>query len=194
MMLVMPMGLASCSDNKTTPQQNLAEAVIATDTVMITDTLNSEVRLMAERQVVVERVRDIFGMVRAHQLKTGGQSPNDLFDKVFCSKAWNKVLMSVRAKEYETNTLFFEIDHWLMTRNIGLVTFDEFECSRIAIDENQNKRATVDFLVYEMDTYGPARVELVYEDDHWVIDNFYDMRTRLDVRGSMLQYMVTDVL
>ena len=193
LVLALPVGMTSCSDNKTTPQEVQTAAVLRGDSMQITDTLNSEVKLMVERQVVVERVRDIFGLVKAHQLKTGGLSPEAYFDKAFCSEAWNKMLMGVKAKEYETNTLFFEIDYWLMTRNIGLVTFDEFECTSLYMEDNK-KHATVDFLAYEADTSNPARVDLVFEDGRWVIDNFYDMRFHVNVHTSMLEYIAKDVL
>lgn len=191
--LVMPLAMTSCSDNEISPRQEGITAALYKDTVLITDTLNSELKLMAERQIVVERVRDIFGMVRDYQLKSGALSPGDLFDKTFCSKSWNKMLMAMRNKEYQTNTLFFEIDHWKMSREVGLVTFDEFECTRLAVDDTR-KYATVDFLVYELDNYAPARVDMVYEDGRWVIDNFYDMRFGVNIRNSMAEYIVADVL
>lgn len=193
LVLALPAGMISCSDNKTTTQTEQTAAVLGGDTIQITDTLSSEVKQLVERQVVVERVRDIYGMVKSYQLKTGGMSPDADFDNVFCSKSWNKVLMAVRAKEYETNTLFFEIDYWLMTRNIGFVTFDEFECTGLFMEDNK-KRATVNFLAYEADTSNPARVDLVFEDGRWVIDNFYDMRFNVNLRTSMLEYIAKDVL
>ena len=118
---------------------------------------------------------------------------NELFDKMYCSKSWNDMLMSVRRKEFETNTLFFEVDYWVMTRELGFVTFDEFRVSRLVANEDE-KFASVDFTVYDLFTYNPARVDMVYEDGRWVINNFYDLKYGVNVRNSMMEYLVTDLI
>ena len=51
-----------------------------------------------------------------------------------------------------------------------------------------------DYTVYEMFTYTPARIDMIFEDGRWVINNFYDMKYMVDVRNSMLQYLVTDMM
>ena len=35
---------------------------------------------------------------------------------------------------------------------------------------------------------------MIFEDGRWVINNFYDMKYMVDVRNSMLQYLVTDMM
>ena len=45
-----------------------------------------------------------------------------------------------------------------------------------------------------MFTYTPARIDMIFEDGRWVINNFYDMKYMVDVRNSMLQYLVTDMM
>ena len=52
----------------------------------------------------------------------------------------------------------------------------------------------MDFTVYEMYTYCPARIDMVYEDGRWVIDNFYDKKFMVDVRSSMQQYIATNFI
>jgi len=155
----------------------------------VIDTARSEVRMQMEGQVVVDRVRDIFRVVRADCLTLGGSTENELLDKAFCSKEWNNLLMQVRQKEANTNSLFFELDYWTMTRNPGVVNFDEFELASLTLGEQ--KRASVNYTVYEADTYNPARVDLVFEDGRWVIDNFHHLKYMLDIQSAMWNFVAT---
>ena len=111
----------------------------------------------------------------------------DIFDRAYCSKSWNKMLMKVRCKEEETATLFFEIEYWTMTRELGVVTFDDFEISRLSMDSVMT--ASVNYVAYGTESYTPARIDMVYEDGRWVIDNFHDLKYKLDVRESMMYYL-----
>ena len=102
--------------------------------------------------------------------------------------------MAVRCKEEETGTLFFEIDRWSMLRYPGsFVSFEEFEVRDLWIDGNQ-KRASVSFVVYDDDTYTPARIDLVYEDNRWLIDDFHNLRYMLDLRSCMWNYLLHDIV
>ena len=95
--------------------------------------------------------------------------------------------MKVRCKEEETATLFFEIEYWTMTRELGVVTFDDFEISRLSMDSVMT--ASVNYVAYGTESYTPARIDMVYEDGRWVIDNFHDLKYKLDVRESMMYYL-----
>jgi hypothetical protein len=98
-------------------------------------------------------------------------------------------MMRVHKKEFDTGTLFYEINHWSMAQSSGIMPFfDEFEIRYINM-RSRVKRAVVSFTVYEDYTYTPARVELVYEDNQWKIDNFYNMKYRLNVRTAMWNYI-----
>lgn len=165
------------------------------EVVSVTDTIiqNSEMQLALERAALLERVKGIYSVIRADYMTHGGVFDNELFDKAYCSKSWNKLLMAIRCKEERTNTLFFEINHWSMTRYSGLiVSFDEFEVT--SLTHEPEMRATVDFTVYETDTYTPASIDLVYEDGRWVIDDFHNLKYMLDVRDCMWNFLVTDIV
>ena len=157
---------------------------------VIMDTLNTEVRMKMEAAVVKERVEGIYQIVKQLYMTHGGVVENEILDRCYCSKSWNKLLMSVRRHEYETNTMFFEIDHWSMTREPGMVSFDEFEVFSLTLGEKM--MASVSFTVYEDYTYTPAYVDLVYEDGKWMIDNFHDMKYLKDARESMERYLKDD--
>lgn len=194
LLLACVLAFTACSRGKG-PVHKLPAGVLASDSALVPDTLNgqSEVEIMMERMAVLERAKSIYSLVRAYYRSQGGVVDNDLFDKSFCSISWNKLLLMVRGKEGMTNTLFYEINPWSMTIDGGkIVTFDDFEVTRLVMGEK--KKATVAFVVYEADTYTPARVDMVYENGRWVIDNFYNLKYGLDVRNCMWEYLAKDML
>jgi len=185
----LPMILAGCSSRN----QRDSHAVATLETAQKDIAMNSEMRYKVEQGIVLEQVRNIYSVIRSDYMIHGGVFDSDLFDKSYCSKAWNKLLLQVRCKEERTNTLFYEINPWSMTRYSGMiVNFDEFEVTDLVIEPE--KKASVSFTVYEDDAYTPARIDLVYEDGHWVIDNFYNLKYMLDVRNCMRQYLAHDIV
>ena len=183
----------SCqSSSKEIPESGSSEE-IQKDTI-ISDSLQSEMALAIERQVVLERVRSIYSLIKQECTYLGGSVDNDFLDKSFCSKRWNDLLMAVRRKEFQTNSLFFEVNRWTMTYDSNLISFDEFEVADCYIGPDNEKTATVNFTVYAADSYTPVRIELVYEDGQWKIDNFYHMKYMLNLRQSMYRYIGSDML
>ena len=172
------------NDNSLTMASNQASA----------DSMNIEVQMNVERGVVLERVKSIYSLVKSEYMMRGGSYDSELFDKAFCTKSWNEMLMDVHRKEYQTGTLFFEVNPWSMARYSGvMVSFDEFEVDIIDIT-SKKKRASVTFTVYEDDTYTPARIDLICENGCWKIDNFYNLKYGLDVRNCMWEYLAHDII
>ena len=172
------------------------ETANLTDSTYLTsvDTMNTEMRMAIERAIILNRVKDIYQLVRNEYACHDASYEYEWFDRAFCSKSWNKLLMAVRCKEEDTGTLFFEIDRWSMLRYPGsFVSFEEFEVRDLWVDGSQ-KRASVSFVVYDDDTYTPARVDLVYEDNRWLIDDFHNLRYMLDLRSCMWNYLVHDIV
>lgn len=154
---------------------------------------SSEVALQAESGAVLEQVRTIYDIVKHENLYFGSGVNNDLFDKTYCSKSWNKVLAAVRKKEFRTNHLFFEVNHWTMAYDTDLVSFDEFEVRNYYVGADNERLASVFFTVYTPDTYIPARVDLVYEDGAWKIDNFHHLKYDLNMKASMWEFLQNDL-
>lgn len=180
-------GRASSTDDNDSVSTAISEQVAG-------DSLNLEMQVNMERGAVLERVRSIYRLVKSEYMMRGGAFDSDLFDKAFCSKSWNKMLLDVRRKEHQTGTLFFEINPWSMARYSGaIVSFDEFEVDAIDISSNK-KRASVTFTVYEDDTYTPARIDLVCENGCWMIDNFYNLKLGLDVKNCLWEYLAHDII
>jgi hypothetical protein len=181
--------LAGCQgSSKGTPDCCDSTQILKVDTMLTSDTLTSEVSAMMERGAVLARVQTIYSLIKQECTHLGGSTDNDLLDKAFCSKSWNQLLMAVRRQEYLTNTLFFEVNHWTMSHDTDLVNFEEFEVRNIAFTDGE-KRAQVDFTVYEDKNYTPARIELVYEDGQWKIDNFYHLKYMFNMRERMWEYL-----
>lgn len=193
--LTLVIGLLSTScqgSGKGTPENGSGTEKVLKDTVK-SDSVLSEMALAIERQVVLERVKCIYGLIKQETTYLGGSVDNDWLDKAFCSKRWNDLLMAVRRKEFQTNSLFFEVNRWTMAYDSNLISFDEFEVADCFIGSNENKIASVNFTVYTSDSYTPVRVELVYEDGQWKIDNFYHLKYMLNLRESMYQYLDNDM-
>lgn len=186
-LLLMFSGCQRGSNNDKTSQ------LVAKDTTKTIIQKNSEIQMEMERAIVLDRVKNIFRVVSEDQRSMSGFVMSGLCDRAFCSKSWNELMMAVQRKEYLTSTLFFELDYWTMTRDPELVTFEEFEVTKLVMDE-QGKSASVSFVVYEPDTYIPARVDLVFENGRWVIDNFYDLRYMLNLRHCMWNYLNHDIV
>ncbi len=183
----------SCSGfGKGSPETGNGAEKVLKDSVK-TDSVLSEMALAVERQVVLERVRSIYSLIKQECTYLGGSVESDWLDKSFCSRRWNDLLMAVRRKEFQTNSLFFEVNRWTMTYDSNLISFDEFEVVDCFIGPDNDKTATVNFTVYSPDTYTPVRIELVYEDGQWKIDNFYHMKYMLNLRQSMYQYIGNDM-
>ncbi len=186
---VASVSLSSCQNTSSEAQDNYDYAqFISTDSPSLSDTLTTEISAEVERGVVLERVQNIYSLIKQECTYMGGSTDSDLLDKAFCSESWNQLLMAVRRQEYLTNTLFFEVNHWTMSHDTELVNFDEFQVRNLVISEDE-KRAQVDFTVYEPDNYIPARIELVFEDGQWKIDNFYHLKYMFNLRERMWEFL-----
>ena len=186
-LFVIPMMMMGCQQREEQSVRTFADALIVEDADVSADTLNMEVMFQLQSEEVKDRVEGIFKIVKSDYMSSGGSSRGELLDRCYCSEAWNRLLLAVRCKEEETNSLFFDIDHWLMVRDPGTISYDEFVVTDITL--GHEKRATVAYTVYGNDTYTPAMVDLVFEKGRWVIDNFHNLRYMKDVKKSMKEYL-----
>lgn len=160
---------------------------LASDTTEQNIRPNLEVQMALEQSVVLDRVKVIFKLVEKDQHSLEGLVESGLCDKMYCSKSWNDLLAAVREKERVTCSPGFEVDYWYMTRFPDFVSFDDFQVTRMMIDDK--KTASVSFVVYDSYEEIPARVDLVYEDGRWLIDNFYQLRGMVNLKHSMWHYL-----
>lgn len=193
MALLLVAGLSATGCREDSRQAPAVVEMQRADTTTIPDSVKSEMALQLERQAVLDRVKTIYNLVKQECFYMGGSVDNDLLDKTFCSKSWNKLLLAVRSKEHNTNSLFFEVNHWTMFDDEDLVDFDEFEVKDCYVGMGNDRTATVTFTVYAAKTYTPARIDLVYEDGQWKIDNFYQLKYMMNLRTSMWRYLNNDI-
>ena len=186
---LLAMGYQSARNQATEDEQVVGLANMAA----LPDSVRTEMRLKLEREALMERVRAMYTIVKHECTYMGGNIDSDMLDKSFCSRSWNKLLMAVRSKEHNTGTLFFEVNKWTMSYESDLVNFDEFEVQDLNMDDDK-MTATVNFTVYASDTYTPARIELVYEDGNWKVDNFYHLKYGLNMRSQMWHYLGNDLI
>jgi len=186
--------LLACCGGSGHEDSNLSDSgqMILTDSLTKPDHLASEMAIQVESGVVLEQVRNIYNLVKHESQNLGGNVDSDLLDKAYCSKSWNDLLMAVRRKEFQTNNTFFEVNHWTMAYDTNQVSFDEFEVRYCYIGADNERFASVDFTVYTPDTYMPARIDLVYEDGKWKIDNFHHMKYMMDMKECMWEYLHND--
>ena len=166
--------------------------VLLKDTMTKSNHLASEMAVQVESGIVLEHVHNIYNLVKHETQNMGGSVDNDLLDKAYCSKSWNELLMAVRKKEFKTNNTFFVINHWTMAYDTNQVSFDEFEVKYCHIGTNNERFARVDFTVYTPDSYIPARIDLVYEDGEWKIDNFHHLKYMMDMKECMWEFLLND--
>ena len=194
--LVVALVLTGCrrQENLSEGTRNVFETIVPEDsTTMEVDSVDTEMRAQLESEAVLQRVEDIYNVVKAEFSRRGSAVENELLDKAYCSSDWNKLLLAVRYKEHLTGTLFFEINHWSMTTDTELVSFEEFEVTDLYV-QGQEKYATVKFTVYESDTWIPAKLDLVYENGQWLIDDFHNLKYLIDVKERMWYYLQNDSL
>ena len=74
-------------------QETEDEQIVEQVSMMATpDSVTSEMALQLEREALLERVRAMYTLVKHECIYLGGSVDNDMLDKSFCSKSWNKLL------------------------------------------------------------------------------------------------------
>jgi hypothetical protein len=151
----------------------------------------TEEDIETERLHVLDRVKGIYRVVKQAYMNNGHYGIDESLDKSYCSESWNELLMAVHRKEERTNTLFFDVDYWVMSQEMGVVVFDEFKVESLSL--YPEKTASVTFTIYDSNSYIPAKIDLVYENGLWVIDNFIDLKYLRDTRESMEKFIKNDL-
>ena len=90
-------------------------------------------------------------------------------------------------KEEKTNTLFFDNDYWVMSPELGFVNYEDFRVEDLML--TPERRAAVTFTIYHSDSYVPARIDMVYEDGSWVIDDFEDLKYIKSWKEGMAEFV-----
>lgn len=111
-----------------------------------------------------------------------GGVPEENFDSLYCTEAWNKVLNAVIEKDNsETADFigFFEKDYWIMGQDWDHVHYDSVNVTAFNRDS-----ATVTFNLYNFDHVHHIELVMRYENNEWRIDNIKDLGVGDDPEAS----------
>ena len=84
--LVLALMMTSCGNRAQTVAQTESQVVDSSEDLALTGVMNMEMRTEAEKGMVLERVKDIYRLVKSDYMLHGGSYENEVFDKAFCSK------------------------------------------------------------------------------------------------------------
>lgn len=140
---------------------------------------------------VLAQVKEVYEAVGKAYSNDDWQAQSNALDKTFCSKDWNATVAAVLEKDKHTDAEigFFDADYWVMGQD-----FDEqnlhatdFYVEKLLMDE-QPWEAAVTLKLHNFSPI-PVRVNLVYEDGTWKVDDLTDLSVDLDWKKSMKEYL-----
>ncbi len=137
-----------------------------------------------------QRVNTIYSKVfaeynQANELEEIGNIPEP--DSLYCSKDWNSWVNKVREYDSENNTDeigFFEADYWVMGQDFGNLSVSDVKTVSL-----NDRIGVVELKIHNFDDVIPVRLDMVFEKDEWMIDDFIDMDHNLDWKKEMKEYM-----
>ena len=143
-------------------------------------------------QDVTNRVYEIYSMVYTiYNAWASGDTTVHLYDYDFeseyCSRDWNNLV--ARVNEYdnsheEIEMGFFDADYWVMGQDA-----QDLSISEVSVVKFQGDKAVVEFDRENCGSTSRIRLEMVYEDGEWKIDNFIDLQYELNWKENMKNYL-----
>jgi len=174
------MAITACKQNESHPLTNEPNVVQGVET----STPISEKKTPAYLE---QRVTSIYSKVfeeynKTREMEEIGNIPD--LDSLYCSKDWNNWVQKVNEYDSENNPDnigFFEADYWVMGQD-----FDNLEVSDVKTISMNDKIAVVELNVHNMDDINRVRLDMVFEGDEWMIDDFSDWKKQMKeyVRGK----------
>jgi hypothetical protein len=137
-----------------------------------------------------QRVNSIYSKVfeeynRANELEEMNSIPDP--DSLYCSKDWNHWVQKVNEYDSENNADeigFFEADYWVMGQDFG-----ELKISDVKTISLNDRRAVVELNIHNFDDITRVRLDMSFEGNEWMIDDFTDMEHNYDWKKDMVAYM-----
>ncbi len=127
-----------------------------------------------------QRVRDIYTKVFAeynhvNEVDEVMNMPDP--DSLYCSKDWNLCLTKVLEYDSEYNAEeigFFDFDYWVMGQD-----FHDLRINDVKTVSLKNNRAEVLISFYNYDTINEVKLDMIFENDDWLIDDFNAMKKEM---------------
>lgn len=192
LMFLLVISITSCANksNKNTDNDNNATQE---DSVFMLDGPGSVYEPSAEEVGLnaLETVEEVYKAVsKAYRSKDWQRKSADL-DEQFCSKDWLTTVAAVIEKDNKSSDEmgFFDADYWVMGQDFDEKNLhaSDFSLEKILLDDTPWEAAVTLKLHNFSDI--PVRVNLVYEDGAWKVDDLTDLSSDLDWKASMKEYL-----
>ena len=145
-----------------------------------------------QKEMVSQRVKEIYNTVNqvyAHLDDGGVESGTDL-DALYCSADWRKTVKAVGKKDIDNGGMgFFDADYWVMGQDFdnGNISVSDIKIDHIDL-ETTPWCATATFMLHNFSPIS-VRLDFVYEEDEWKVDNMIDQSDELNWKECMKEYL-----
>lgn len=140
---------------------------------------------------VVTRVQEIYSDVFKQYNEFDQQRsdmPREKNDSLYCSADWNRWIARVDSDSRQNGGIgFMEADYWIMGQD-----WDELSVSDINVTSMTDSIATVELNLHNLGNVIPVRLDMIFENGAWKIDNFMDVKNDFDWKTRMKEYLTQE--
>lgn len=146
----------------------------------------SELKKAETQEQLVNRVNDIYAEVTKVYANDDELPPLNHLDSLYCSSEWNRMLAVIDSidSKLEGEIGFFDFDYWVMGQDYKNVFADS-----VVVEKMNADSASVLIQLHNFDNITPVRLEMVKENELWMIDNFTDVSNNYDLKSNMKEYI-----
>ena len=144
------------------------------------------------RDEAEKKVREVYDKVIAtYTPDYFERKEHENLDKMFCSTDWLNTLNAVKEKDnkLEGEIGFFDADYWVMGQDFDKLKAENIKAEKVLPDEG---KASVTLDWYNCGSKKKLRVDLVYENKEWKVDDLtegIDTDEPLDWKEAMKEYL-----
>ncbi len=140
---------------------------------------------------VVSQVNDIYNDVFKRYIEFN-QKPSDMplvnNDSLYCSADWNRQIARVDSVNQQNGVIdILDVDYWIMGQD-----WDKLSVSEVQVTSMTDSTATVELNLHNLGNATPVRLEMIFENDAWRIDNFIDVKNGFDWKTRMNEYLTQE--
>ena len=149
----------------------------------------SEVKQVESPEQLINRVNEIYTEVAKAYPNEGELPPTNHLDSLYCSSEWNRMLAVIDSidSKLEGEMGFFDFDYWIMAQDYRDISADSVVVEKMNVDS-----ASVLIQLHNFNHVTPVRLEMVKENDLWMIDNFIDVSNEYNLKLNMKKYIEVD--
>lgn len=145
--------------------------------------------LAVQQKAVVEKTKEIYDAVKKAYSNTGEYGTDTDLDADYCSNDWRASVDAIHQKDMTLDDMgFFCADYWVMGQDAQDVHATDIKLEKIILDE-EPWQASVTLNLHNCGSTTPVRVDLVYEDNTWKVDDLTDLKNDFDWKQEMKDYL-----